>query len=157
VDGADQSEVWGAFRVARRARPLFAELGPLEGSRLSFRGSHDGYRRLRGRVVHERRVTADLRGKWDIEDLLTGSGEHDLESYIHLHPDCVVRGAGDRRFLVKLEGREVARILVTCDMDVELMRGWYCPEFGRKLDNTVLVLRGRRRLPVKMSYTIMKA
>ena len=61
VDGADQSEVWGTFRVARRARPTLHRAvddgdGPIEVT-----ASHDGYRRLPGRPVHTRtwRVTAD--------------------------------------------------------------------------------------------------
>lgn len=53
VDGHDSSEVWGAFRVARRARVFDVESGSKQGC-LVLSAAHDGYRRLPGRVVHRR-------------------------------------------------------------------------------------------------------
>ncbi|MBK6451783.1 MAG: heparinase II/III-family protein [Proteobacteria bacterium] len=60
VDGVEQSEIWG-FRVARRARPLFAELSEWSNGELRFQGSHDGYHRIRGRVRHEREFSFNRR------------------------------------------------------------------------------------------------
>jgi uncharacterized heparinase superfamily protein len=54
VDGADSSEVWSAFRVARRARPLDVRWDGHGDSRW-LEAAHDGYRRLPGRVTHRRR------------------------------------------------------------------------------------------------------
>lgn len=54
VDGADSSEVWSSFRVARRARPMDVRWTS-EGDVLVLEAAHDGYRRLPGRVVHSRR------------------------------------------------------------------------------------------------------
>ena len=53
VDGQDSSEVWGGFRVARRAHPqcLEASSGP-DALRVSC--AHDGYARLPGRPAHRR-------------------------------------------------------------------------------------------------------
>jgi uncharacterized heparinase superfamily protein len=53
VDGIDSSEVWGSFRVARRARPYGIRIDEKDGE-VSIECSHDGYRRLPGRVVHKR-------------------------------------------------------------------------------------------------------
>ncbi len=157
VDGADQSEVWGAFRVARRARPLFARLGPLAGGRLEFHGAHDGYRRLPGRVVHERRITASLDGTWDIADRLTGGGAHRLESFIHLHPACRVEAGPDGRYRVLREGRTVLWITPRGEASVELRRGLHCPEFGRQQETTVVVLVLQRQLPVEFGYRLQRA
>lgn len=54
VDGKDSSEVWSAFRVARRARPLGVRWGH-DGEMLWLEGAHDGYRRIRGGPIHRRR------------------------------------------------------------------------------------------------------
>ena len=54
VDGADSSEVWGGFRVARRARPLDVRWGR-DAAGLWIEAGHDGYLRLPGRVIHRRR------------------------------------------------------------------------------------------------------
>jgi uncharacterized heparinase superfamily protein len=56
LDGCEQSEIWGAFRVGRRARPLRATLSAWQDGRLLFSGSHDGYRHLPGHPRHERRI-----------------------------------------------------------------------------------------------------
>src|SRR5690606_4780416 len=53
VDGADSSEVWSGFRVARRARAINPEVHDHQGLEASC--SHDGYHRLPGRVTHHRR------------------------------------------------------------------------------------------------------
>ena len=48
VDMQEQSEIWGVFRVARRARPMQSRLEQLDDGRVRFEGAHDGYHRLAG-------------------------------------------------------------------------------------------------------------
>ena len=55
VDGADSSEVWSSFRVARRARPFAVRWGRGDDGSVWAEAAHDGYRRLPGNVVHRRR------------------------------------------------------------------------------------------------------
>lgn len=54
VDGQDSSEVWAAFRVARRARPQSIRWHE-EIDALTLEAAHDGYRRLPGKVTPWRR------------------------------------------------------------------------------------------------------
>lgn len=72
VDGQDSSEVWGTFRVARRARPRNVTWHDNNGA-LELSASHDGYMRLPGRVMHARswhlgdgwlKVTDSLSGQY---------------------------------------------------------------------------------------------
>src|SRR5205085_8490250 len=82
IDGADQSEVWGTFRMARRARPTL--LGAVDdGVAVKVAASHDGYHRLRGRPTHTRtwRVTAD---GVEILDRVDGEGVHRVRSRVQL-------------------------------------------------------------------------
>ncbi|MFM1882495.1 MAG: hypothetical protein RJA05_904 [Planctomycetota bacterium] len=53
-DGRDSSEVWGGFRVARRARIVARSVGVGPGGAVTIRGAHDGYARLRRGAVHQR-------------------------------------------------------------------------------------------------------
>jgi uncharacterized heparinase superfamily protein len=81
VDGADQSEIWSAFRVARRARPF-----EISTDRASFaEAAHDGYHRLPGRVTHQRRLQLSP-GRLLVTDTLLGRGAHEIEVRLHLHP-----------------------------------------------------------------------
>jgi uncharacterized heparinase superfamily protein len=70
VDGEDSSEVWSAFRVARRARVHGIACGE-EGDALVLSAWHDGYRHLPGRVEHRRtwRLRPDA---LEIVDVLDG-------------------------------------------------------------------------------------
>ena len=83
VDGQDSSEVWGGFRVARRARPLNWRWGEAaDGGWVEC--AHDGYRRLPGRVTHRRRWTlspTSLR----LEDRLDGRYQEAV-ARLHFHP-----------------------------------------------------------------------
>ncbi len=53
VDGGDSSEVWSAFRVARRAR-VHDVTSSQDDDAVSLSAWHDGYLRLPGRVRHHR-------------------------------------------------------------------------------------------------------
>jgi uncharacterized heparinase superfamily protein len=56
VDGQDSSEVWGGFRVARRARPQQINV-QTSGDQLVIQAAHDGYQRLSGQITHLRKWT----------------------------------------------------------------------------------------------------
>lgn len=81
IDGVDQSEMWGAFRVARRARPFDIRTD----HRLFAEAAHDGYHRLRPGITHRRRI--DLNGETVlITDRLEGRGRHTVELFYHVAP-----------------------------------------------------------------------
>lgn len=83
VDGQDSSEVWGGFRVARRARPLDLRSGEAANG-VWVECAHDGYQRLPGRVTHRRRWTLNptsLR----LTDRLDGRYRK-ASAQLHLHP-----------------------------------------------------------------------
>jgi uncharacterized heparinase superfamily protein len=82
IDGADQSEVWGTFRVARRARPTLHRAVD-DGGAIEVTASHDGYTRLPGRPVHTRTWTATP-GRVSILDRVDGTGTHRVAAHLHL-------------------------------------------------------------------------
>jgi uncharacterized heparinase superfamily protein len=87
IDGEDSSEVWGGFRVARRARPFALTVTADAGeSRVSC--AHDGYRRLPGKPVHRRewRLTASA---LEVCDRIEGSFQKAVARY-HFHPDVTL-------------------------------------------------------------------
>jgi uncharacterized heparinase superfamily protein len=74
VNGADSSEVWGAFRVARRARAVVEILQPGNDEDM-LSAVHDGYCRLPGRPVHRRTWRLDS-GGLRVEDEISGKGTY---------------------------------------------------------------------------------
>jgi uncharacterized heparinase superfamily protein len=156
VDGEEQSEIWGAFRVARRAKPIFAQIDELQAKRIRFSGAHDGYRRLRGDVIHERRVEYDASEGWIVQDRIIGMGKHSVESFINIHPDFKASIQGQEIALLNRKcKKQAARIIVADQHNLKLIRGWYCPEFGLRLENDVIVLSESKELPLEMAYRIL--
>ena len=154
LDEAEQSEIWGTFRVARRARPVQAELSQIEAGRLTFSGSHDGYRRLPQRATHSRRLEVELTGSWSVKDKVDGHGNADISSWLHFAPGVRLEDAGDGVFVLLRTGDAVARLITDNTESVEVTESYTAFEFGRREPALVLRLRRRGRLPVTLGYRI---
>jgi uncharacterized heparinase superfamily protein len=156
VDDAEQSEVWGVFRVARRARPTHATLVKRDGSLCRFEGAHDGYRRLVGQVTHARTIEYDGARRWTVVDEIRGSGAHTARSYIHLHPG--IRAAEcERGFELRdSTGRQVATLRSNGAARADVVPGRYFPEFGIEQASDVIVLAANGQLPLVIAYTLEK-
>lgn len=117
LDGLEQSEVWGSFRVARRAK--VRGLQEVDGV---IRAWHDGYCRIGAR--HDREFEFSEDGI-KIHDSITSDKKHDAKARIHFHPDVEVA----------LEGQCVVagpvRIHFTNGSFVTLGDYSYAPEFNR--------------------------
>ncbi len=156
VDGEEQSEIWGVFRVARRARPLEARIERRPDGSVWFTGAHDGYTRLRGKPIHKRRIVYDGKETWIIEDRLEGNGTHRMESYLHIHPDYHVVKNGASFHITEANGNTIAIIEPVEASPVRIERGSYFPEFGRKYENDVMVFTSSGTIPLNLSYLIRK-
>jgi uncharacterized heparinase superfamily protein len=157
VDGEEQSEMWGVFRVARRAKPLRAVFTKQVNGAVKFEGGHDGYKRLPGKPIHRRQLSYDGQGSWVITDMLEGKGVHRMESYVHIHPDFHVVRIGACIGIVAPTGRTIAIIERLGSWEPRLEQGWYFPEFGLKHKNHVIVFYGSHETPFSLSYRIQKA
>jgi len=78
VDGEEQSEIWGAFRVGRRARPVDVDVGESHVS-----AAHDGYQRLG--ILHRRRFDF-LADGIEIKDALESDSPSIGVAHFHCHP-----------------------------------------------------------------------
>jgi uncharacterized heparinase superfamily protein len=156
VDGTEQSEIWGIFRVGRRARPLETRFYRTPQG-VALEGTHDGYRHLHGHVLHRRVAQYEIRGRLTVTDSLAGNGIHIMDNFIHLAPGLAAR-LHDLRIAVSDEaGRLVARIDVEIGPQVFVEAGEHFPEFGRIEKTTVIRLRTDGALPLQQQYSIERA
>lgn len=153
IDGFEQSEIWGVFRVARRARPLSAGLRAV-GDGVVFEGTHDGYLRLRGGPLPFRKLSWDGAGTLTVEDKVLGRGRHLLESFVHFHPDLTIVIESGYASVLAEAGLPLARVEFLDNPEVELRDGEYYPAFGIARRNRVLVCRRRGPLPLTLGYRI---
>lgn len=89
VDRQNSSEVWGGFRVARRAYPNELQVSQNEHNKATeVHCSHDGYFRLSGKPKHCRKWMMDGES-FLIEDYVSETTK-EAEARFHFHPDVQV-------------------------------------------------------------------
>ncbi len=140
IAGREQSELWGTFRVARRARLLSpGHGGAAEGYRF-----HGAYHPFHDRSAVHRRVVQRAGSAWLVRDRVEGAAGAPLTSFLHLHPDWGVEPEaeghvarrGDLAVRVDHHGGSVR---LACG-EQSPVQGWYCPRFGEARSAPVLVL-----------------
>jgi uncharacterized heparinase superfamily protein len=133
VDGADSSEVWGGFRVARRARPFGLSIAD-DGPALTVSCAHDGYRRLPGKPVHRRRWRLDEHAL-QVSDFIEGAFDTAIARF-YLHPSVQVTAQGQSGQLGLSDGRFVNWSVAGGVCHV-VAASWH-PEFGISLPSHCL-------------------
>ncbi len=153
LNGRDQYELWGAFRIGRRCRARIDAWRP-EGSSF-LRVSHDGF----APFVHQRAIRFVERRFWIIEDTILGSGIVSATNCVHFAPDTRLEEA-EGVWTARLEGA-TAYLKPFGAASVERVeggdtprQGWYCPEFGRAFPAPTLILFQRGPCPVRFGYAI---
>jgi uncharacterized heparinase superfamily protein len=159
VDGVEQSDCWGSFRVAERARVVAVAAVDAPGVR-GFTARHDGYERLGEPVRHTRQIALVADAGWLVVDVLEGRGTHAWETFLHLHPEVTLDATGPLAWRATRGGASLAIVAFGAG-DPQIARGaldppqgWYAPEFGRRLPAPVLRLTGAGPMPAAFGWLL---
>ncbi len=138
VNGKDSSEVWGVFRVARRAKPFDLRI---DNAAARVECAHDGYRRLAGHPIHRR--------AWEmgdttlrIVDVIEDKGRiNGAVARFHIHPAVgVVQGpAANEGKLQLAEGKSLKWRIEGGTS--RIANGTYHPEFGTSIPNQCIEIQ----------------
>lgn len=160
VAGENQSEVWGSFRVARRASPANVRW-QVVGDQVLVQAEHDGYRRLAIPVSHRRTILWQQGQYWLVVDEVLGKGRTASTSYLHLHPKLRLEMAGDgvwrvvggvQPFWITGFGHTSAAIVSgQCE---PYRQGWHSERFGDLRPNDVLCLQNTDALSCCYGYVV---
>jgi hypothetical protein len=137
IAGADSSEVWGGFRVARRARVSGVAVGSTEHD-CRARCTHDGFRRLAGGGLHTRGWALSSEPLLTVTDEVEGWEQ--AESHWHFAPGFELSIGPDPATLRATDGK------ITVELNAEgaewrVTRSTYSPRFGVSLPNAKAVAR----------------
>lgn len=139
IDGLDSSEVWGGFRVGRRAHPVGVEARPG-----SVSAGHDGYRHLPGRPMPWRQIDLAPEGLTVVDRLGCGSrdGRENRQqvavacyrfaagwALAPLNPGAVDEGEGGASWQLSGEGGPLA-LMVKAGRARVIRASWH-PRFGQ--------------------------
>jgi len=137
-DGREQSEVWGTFRMARRAELIGVEVTSDEDA-WNFWGAYRPF--YSRRLTHERSISRSTKGDWMIADVASGAEVARAQSFIHLHPQVSARMIDGESFAVECAteslvariepfGADGASVIEATEHPKRLEQSWYFPDFG---------------------------
>lgn len=154
INNKEQSEIWNSFRVARRAN--LENISLTKKDKLTiFSGNYSPATQVD--LKHIRFIIFLKDNFWIILDKIEGvrknTKKHRIESYIHLHPQIQVKKSGRNKLLLKSKKNKKITIL-PFNSNIVIGKGWYCPEFGKKIKNPVISLITEEILPVYTGYII---
>lgn len=140
IDDEDSSEVWDGFRVARRAypnKPLISE----DDKSLLIEASHDGYKRIRSGVIHQRSWSFTSRSLV-IQDRITGDFQI-AEARFHLHPDVRIDRShfSGYRLLLPSAPTKTVNFSVQGAKNVERVASQWHPKFGTSVPNICIAIK----------------
>ncbi len=156
IDGREQLECWDAFRVGRRYRPHTIEWSDdLASNSTRLRASHDAFTPY----SHERLVVLHKGRFWVVIDTVTGPGTFAAESYLHFHPDFALTQVDDGWEATSANASLAIAGFAISSWDhvrgvEEPRQGWYCPEFGKPVPASALVLGVRADSRCRFGYAI---
>ena len=157
LNNQDSSEVWGGFRVARRARVQHARVEQYDEV-LVVQAEHDGYQRLSGSPIHARRIELS-----DHELIVTDTATlSDGKPYkglavarFHAHPDLKISltSRADYSGVIQFSDGKTLSLTVPIAASVRVEPSTWHPRFGESVENQCLVielLNGESKL--KLSF-----
>lgn len=162
IDDLDQSTIAGGFMWSQKARAYCLEY---QDSRL-VRGWHDGYLRLPDPVKHFRTVayTPEI-NTWSVKDEIDCQGEHRINIYFHLHPDCGAVLEGNR-VTVSFPGGQCELLSPEgCSLQIvegseAPLSGWYSPAYDIRIKTKSIILsatiKGRTTFETKFAVQFFK-
>lgn len=149
INKQNSSEVWGSFRVARRASPQI--LWWRKDTPLQLIATHNGYQRLPGAptVVREWKLFGS---HFELRDVIKGQGVHTIEWYFYVHPDVRVEQKGNIVFLYSRWYQTTFELDAQVQLTVKASQ--YYPGFGVSVPNQVIYGRYQGIIPKIFKHTL---
>jgi uncharacterized heparinase superfamily protein len=153
VDGNEIAEFDDLWSVKEdRTKPRVIEWKP-EGDIQILEAEHGGYTRLASPVLHNRRIEfATTTGAITIKDSLQGTGEHEIEAFLHFAPGATVTVLNHDHAEVMIAQ---SRYQITASKGTfEIRKTWYSRSYGIRERKPTLVLKMTEQLPVGIECRI---
>lgn len=149
-NGRDSSEVWGSFRVGKRARVCVEQVQD-DGTILKLRAVHNGF----GNVIHRRTWRLE-RGELRIVDEVSGGRRltAEIQVHFHLHPDVAARDVAGAFVLEFPSFNGSARLILDREMTGALRPSRYSPEFGLLVPTVEVLGSWHGGTPVRLVHRL---
>ncbi len=138
----NSSEVWGGFRVARRAKVVGRKVEEKK-EEIVVTATHDGYQTIYDLGNHERQWSFK-NGAMEIKDTVRGNRKGEIECRFHLHPLIVVEKMPENnKYTLSYQKKELGVFTLDSKLTSEMRDTTYHPEFGKSEETKVIVGRAK--------------
>ena len=142
----NSSEVWGSFRVGRRAR-VSGVSAKQEPEALKLTAQHDGYCHLPGRPLH-RRTWCLKNSSLTIHDDIIGTNFQPCDIRFHLAPEIHAEISSQGTVLLSDgKGDHIARVSFAKKGTLNIENSTWHPEFGKVVPNLCISIRLNENAP----------
>ena len=154
INGLEQSEVWGGFRVARRSNPTLSRAGRC-GEYLVFQGEYANRVDPRQRITHERIIILKPSRWMLVWDTIQARHAIQARSLCRFAPGWTVE-AESGGYALRHSGLETVCLYPLQVTGSCIRESRYAPEFGKSLPVQQLALSatGRERLETGYLFTV---
>ncbi|MEE9338412.1 MAG: alginate lyase family protein [Methylococcaceae bacterium] len=138
IDGLEQSEMWGGFRVANRAKVI-----ALKENEYTIKAVHDGYKKRIGALHQREFIFSD--DSIRIIDNIFSKKNHDAIARLHFHPDVKIKIVDDVVFVndIQIKQKNQHQRFKTTNYH-------YSPEFNKQLPAIVLEIPFNNTLDIEI-------
>ena len=155
VDGKELAEFAGLWSVrSDRTNPRVLDFAK-KVDRQIIEAEHYGYFRRPLGTIHRRRIELMVNPfGFVVTDVLSGSGSHDVESFLHFAPGVVLE-RGDPRSIVA-KARNASYLISVSNGKLKTEEGWSSPSYGVRERNQVLIIFERLSVPLEIKIAISR-
>lgn len=152
IDGNEQSEIWGTFRMGRQATPMAVTVNS-QGPALAVSAAHDGYGSLPGHPVHHRSVSISDRSM-TVVDRITGDGTHAVEGFWHISPSLSLTANGGEWAIGGNGKLRIGASTPTLTVREKGAVDWISTDFGQRVAAECLTWTAQDELPIEVTTTV---
>ena len=137
IDGENQTDVWGGFRVGRRAKVI-----KLEENSHYIKAVHDGYKHKD--LLHQREWNF-LKNRIKIVDTIKGEKSNNNISYLHFHPDINIKIKDNSIItsLIKISFKDIDKLSIN--------RYNYSNNFNSKKISNVIIIFFKKKMSMEIN------
>ena len=147
IENQSSSEIWGSFRVGRRAQTTHQQ-SKINADGVLVAAEHNGYYHLKNRVIHRREWQLNMMSL-EVEDTVIGIGrlEHIVVRYF-LSPKLTPRWVTNGNLNLIDEQQNVILEISTEGGVLGFENTEWYPEFGLSVPNYCLTIKTNGKLPI---------
>ena len=152
INQQNSSDVWGGFRVARRARAINCEIQD-HGSQVKIKGGHNGYKNLFSDIIHHR--TWELsKNSLNISDQISGKGKKIIEINFHIHPSVSIRFINEKKVSLTVPTGQESFLESLSVVSWTLRKNTFHPGFNETVSSQLLQINCNTQLPAGFDFLL---